>query len=132
VVGDRVALACRAVTVDVDRALAVEVRRRLVAIEVVEDGCKRFAPMQDVTRLAAVAVHVDGEDGVVGEERFVTCGVAAVGAVGVRVEELAQGESVCGFGRSNFSVHSHRYREAIQQLGHAPARRPRPRTPALR
>jgi hypothetical protein len=84
--------------------LAVEVRRHLVAIEVVEDRRERFAPVQDVTRLAAVAVHVDGEDGVVGEERLLPFGVAAVGAVGVCVEELAQGEAVRCLSRSHLRV----------------------------
>jgi hypothetical protein len=43
VVRDRVTLACGAVFIDRDRALAVEMRRRLVAIEVIEDGRKRFS-----------------------------------------------------------------------------------------
>src|SRR4051794_3627878 len=89
-VGDRVALAGGAVPVDGDRALAVEVRRCLVAIEVVEDGCERFASVQDVARLAAFPIHVDGEAGVLGEERLLSFGVAAVGAVRVRIEELAE------------------------------------------
>jgi hypothetical protein len=42
VVSDRVALARGAVPIDGDRALASEVRRNLVAIEVLEDRCKRF------------------------------------------------------------------------------------------
>jgi hypothetical protein len=99
VVGDRVALARRAVPVDRDGALAVEVRRHLVAVEIVEYRGERFAPVQDVRRLAAFAVHVDDEEGVVGEKRLLPFGVAAVCAVGIRVEELAQGEPVGGFSR---------------------------------
>src|SRR4051812_13355675 len=96
-VRDRVALAGGAVPVDRDRALAVEVRGHLIAVQVVEDGLERFASLQYVGRLTPVAVHVDGEAGVVGEERFLSFGVAAVGAVGVRVEQLAQREAVGGF-----------------------------------
>ena len=43
VVGDAVALAGRPVALERDRALAVEVHRRLVAVEVVEHGCERLA-----------------------------------------------------------------------------------------
>jgi hypothetical protein len=39
----------------------------LVTIQIVEDGCERFSSLQDVRRLAAFAVHVDGEAAVVGE-----------------------------------------------------------------
>jgi len=35
-------------------------------------------------------------------------GVAAVGAVRVRVEELAQGETVCGFSRRELGVDGYR------------------------
>src|SRR3954453_937147 len=58
--------------------------------------------MQDVGRLAAVAVHVDGEDGVFREERLLPFGVAAVGAVGICVEQFAQGETVGGFSWRDF------------------------------
>ena len=79
-------------------------RRHLVTIQIVEDGCEGFSSLQDVGRLGAFAVHVDGEAGVVGEERLLPFGVAAVGAVRVRVEELPQGEPICGFGRSELGM----------------------------
>ena len=85
-------------------------RCRVVAIEVVEDGRERFSPAQDVARLAAVAVHVDGEDGVVGEECLLSGRVPPIGTVRVCVEEFADGETIGGFGRSNFGVHSHRWK----------------------
>jgi hypothetical protein len=107
VVGDRVALAGRAVTLERDGALPVEVRGHLVAIEVVEDGRQRFSPMKHVGRLAAFALHVDGEDGVVGEERLLPFGVTTVGAVRVRVEELPQGKPVGGLGGTEFCVSGH-------------------------
>jgi hypothetical protein len=90
VVGNRVALAGRPVTVEGHSALAVEMRRDLVAIEIVEHRCQCFSSLEDVGRLGAFAVHVNGEDRVSGEERLLPFGVAAIGAVGVSVEELAQ------------------------------------------
>jgi hypothetical protein len=50
---------------------------------------------------------VDGEAGVVREERLLALGVAAVRAVGVRVEELAQGKAVGGFSRREFGMDGH-------------------------
>jgi len=83
-VRDRVALTGRLVAVHGDRALAVEVASStFIAVEVVENRGERFPPVQDDGRLAAVAVHVDREDGVVREERLLPCGVATVGAMGV-------------------------------------------------
>jgi hypothetical protein len=76
----------------------------LVAIEVVEDGCEGFSPVQDVGRLATFTVHVNGGAGVVGEERLLAIGVAAVGAVRVRIEELAQCEPVRGPSRRELGV----------------------------
>jgi hypothetical protein len=70
--------------------LAIEVRRDLVAVEVIEDWRQRLSPVKDVGRLAASAIHVDGEDSVIGEERLLPFGVAAVGAMSVGVEEFAQ------------------------------------------
>jgi hypothetical protein len=64
--------------------------------------------LEDVGRLAAFAVHVDGEAGVLGEERLLPFGVAAVGAVGVGVEQLTQGEPVGGFGWRKLGVYGHR------------------------
>jgi hypothetical protein len=87
--------------------LAVEVRRHLVTIQIVEDGCEGFSSLQDVGRLGAFAVHVDGEAGVVGEERLLPFGVAAVGTVGVCVEQLAQCEPSGGFSRGEFGVNGH-------------------------
>jgi hypothetical protein len=94
VVRDRVALARGAVPVDPDRALPVEVGGHLVAVQVFEDGRERLSPLQDVGRFAAFAVHVDREAGVVGEEGLLSFGVAAVGAVGVGVEQLTNREPV--------------------------------------
>src|SRR5262245_20528692 len=94
VVRDRVALAGGVPPVDRDRALAVEVGGDLVALEVLEDGRERLPPFEHVGRLASLTFYVDGEAGVGREEGLLPLGVAAVGAVRVGVEELAQGEPV--------------------------------------
>jgi hypothetical protein len=53
------------------------------------------------------AIHVDGKDGVIGEKGLLPFGVAAVGAVRVGVEELAQGEPVGGLGRADLCMDRH-------------------------
>jgi hypothetical protein len=88
--------------------LSVEVHRRLVAVQVGEDRGQRLTSLQDVRRLIGLAVHVDGEDRVVGEQRFLSVGVAPVGAVRVGVEQLADRQAIGGLGRCEFSVGSHR------------------------
>ena len=106
-VGDRVALAGRAVAVDGDRALSVEVRCRFVAIQIGEHRRECLSSFEHVCRLAAFAVHVDREARVDREERLLALGVAPVGAVGVGVEQLAHREPVGGLGRSELGVDGH-------------------------
>ena len=65
-VGDRVALPGRAVIVEGDGALPVEVCRRFISVEVLEDGRQGFSSIENAGRFGAVTVHIDGEDGVVG------------------------------------------------------------------
>jgi hypothetical protein len=108
VVGDGVALSRGAVALERDRALSVEVHRGLVAVQVGEDRGQRLTPLQDVRRLVALPVHVDGEDRVVGEQRFLPLGVAPVGAMRVGVEQLADRQAIGGLGRREVSVGSHR------------------------
>jgi hypothetical protein len=67
VVGDAVALASGARPVERDRALTVEVLSCLIAIEILEHRRQRFAAIQHLGRLRALAVHVDDEVRVLGE-----------------------------------------------------------------
>jgi hypothetical protein len=101
---DRVAEAGGAITVERDRALAVEVRGRLVLPEVVEDGRQPLSPVDDVARFGALPAQVDREAGIGGEERLLPFGVAGVGAAGVGVEQLPNGEAVGRLGRAQFRV----------------------------
>jgi hypothetical protein len=84
--------------------LPIEVRRRLVAIQIGEHRRQCLSSLEHVRRCAALAVHVNREARVGGEERLLPFGVAAVGAVRVRVEELPQGEPIGGFGRSELGM----------------------------
>jgi len=86
--GDAVALAGGAVAVKGDGALPVEVHRGLGAVEVREDGREGLSAVEYLGRLGALAAHVDHKVGVFGEERFLSVGVATVGAVGVGVDQL--------------------------------------------
>jgi hypothetical protein len=79
----------------------------LIALEVGEDRRERFSPFEHVGRLGTLAVHVDGKAGVDGEQRLLRFSVATVGAVGVGVEELADGETVGGLGRRELGVDGH-------------------------
>src|SRR3984957_1533060 len=85
VVRDRVAEAGGAITVERDRALAVEVRGRLVLTEVLKDGRQPVPPVDDVARFRALSAQVNREAGIWGEERLLAFRVAGVGAGGVRV-----------------------------------------------
>src|SRR3954447_2249311 len=99
VVGQAVGLPRRAVAVDPNGALAVEVHCGLVRLQVLEHGCQGLPATQVVRRLGALAGHVDDEVGVVGEERLLPLGVASVRAEGVGIDQLAEGQPVrdlCG------------------------------------
>src|SRR5712692_9505550 len=104
-VGKRVALSRRAVAVERDGTLPVEMRGCFVPIQVGEDRCKRFASLQYVGRLTFLARHIDREARVDGEERL-SFSVAAVGAMGVCIEQLANRDTVGGFRRRERSVNS--------------------------
>ena len=92
--GDAVALAGGSVAIERDRALAVEVHRGLVAVEVIEHRRKRLAAVEFLRGLRALAVHVDDEVGVLGEQRLLPLGVAAIGAMRVGVHELTDCQAV--------------------------------------
>jgi hypothetical protein len=68
-----------------------------VDVEVVEHGGERLAPVQLLSRFGGSRVHEHDEPGVVGEQRHLALGVAPVGAVGVGVDQLSDGQPVGGF-----------------------------------
>src|SRR6266849_58020 len=107
-VGNRVALARRAVAVERDGALPVEMRRGLVPVQVREDRCQRFASLKHVGRLTFLTLHIDGEARIDGEERLLACSVATVGAMGVRIEQLPNRETVGGLDGREYGVNVHR------------------------
>ena len=105
--GDAVALAARAVAVERDRALPVEVHRGLVAVEVVEDRRQGLSAVEYLAGLGTLPVHVDDEVGVLREQRLLSFGVAAIGAMGVGVDELADREPVRLLTRRYLGVNHH-------------------------
>src|SRR5258708_39687088 len=95
-VGDGIALSGGAVAVNDDGALAIEMRRYLVLLQVVKDRRQRLATLKHVGRLGPLAAHEHAETGVRSEERLLTFGVTAVGAVGVGGEQLADSQAIGG------------------------------------
>ena len=81
--GDDVALARRAATVEIDGALTVEVRGHVAPDEIGEDRRESFTTVDRVGRLASVAAHLDREAHVDGRQGLLPFGVAPVGAVGL-------------------------------------------------
>ena len=79
-------------------------RRRVVPVEVIEHRGERLAAVELLRGLGALALHVDEEVGVLGEERFLPVGVAAIRAVSVGVEELPDSEAVSRLGRCDLGV----------------------------
>ena len=96
-VGHAVGLPRRAVAVERHGALAVEVHRDLVRVQIVEHGRQRLPATQIVCRVGALAGHVDDEVRVFGEERLLPLDVTRIGAERVCVDELAERKPVGGF-----------------------------------
>ena len=95
------------VPVELDRALTVEVLGGLVAVEVLEYRRKCVAAVEDLRGFGALAVHVDDEVGVLREECLLSLGETAIGAMRVRVHELADREAVRLLGRCDFGDGGH-------------------------
>jgi hypothetical protein len=106
VVGDAVADSGRPVAIEGDRALTVEMHRRLVAVEVLEHGRQRLAAVENLRRLSTRALHVHDEVRVLTEERLLALGIAAIRAIRVGVNELADREAVSLLDRCDLGVDS--------------------------
>jgi hypothetical protein len=104
VVGDAIALAGRSVVIEGDCGLAVQVHRGLVGVEGIEHRRHRLAASESLRGLGALPVHVDDEVGVLGEERLLPVGVAAIGATRIGVDELADRQAVRQLGRCDVGV----------------------------
>jgi hypothetical protein len=85
----------------------VEVHRGLIAVEVVEDRGQCLAAVEYLRGFGALSVHVDDKVGVLGEEGLLSLRVAAISAVRVGVDELADRQAVSLLGRCGFSVDHH-------------------------
>src|SRR5580692_9702538 len=71
--------------------------RRSILIEVGEDRSERLTRVQLLRGVRVSGVHVHHEVGVGGEQSHLAFRIAAVGAMGVGLDELADGEAVRGF-----------------------------------
>src|SRR6185437_15763904 len=103
----RVALAGGPVAVEFDSALPVEMGSRLVLVEVVENRGERLAAVEHVAGFGSFPVQINSEAGVISEQRLLPVRVAAIGTVGVGVEQLADGQAVGRLGRGDFSLDGH-------------------------
>src|SRR5579863_2934617 len=86
-----------------DRALSDEVRGGSVLVQVGKDRRKRFSRMQFLRGLWIFGVHEHHEMRVCGKERHLAFRVAAIGAVRVSLDKLADGQAVRGFAGRNRS-----------------------------
>ena len=100
-----------------DRALADEVHRRGVLVQVVEDGRERRAGVKLLGRRRILGVHVDDEVGVFREERHLTFRIATIGAVRVGLDELPDGEAIRGLGGRDGDVLAHEWGSRETQDG---------------
>ena len=87
-----------------DCALSDEMHRRGIPIQVREDRGERPARMQLLRRLWILGVHVYNEMGVGGEQRHLAFRIATIGAAGVGLDELTDGEAIRGFRRRDCDV----------------------------
>ena len=79
-----------------DRALSDEMHGGGVLVQVGEDRSERLARVQLLRGLRILRVHVHHEMGVRGEQSHLTFGITAIGAVGVGLDKLADGETIRG------------------------------------
>src|SRR6476469_1252982 len=90
-----------------DGALSDEVHGRGVPVQVIEHRSECIARMQFLRWHWILRVHVHDEMRVRREQRHLTLGVAAVGAVRVGLDQLPYGEAIRGFGRRYGDVLAH-------------------------
>src|SRR5580692_7572200 len=102
-----VGLSGRAIAGDRHRALSVEMRGGFIGVEMREYRRELLPAMELLGRLRGAAVHEDDEMRVAGEQSHLALGVATVCAMGVGVDEFADGEPIRSLFRRNSSVGRH-------------------------
>jgi hypothetical protein len=80
-----------------DGALPDEMHRRGVLVQVGEDRSERLTRVQLLRGLRVFGLHVDHEMGVAGEQSHLAFRIAAVGAMGVGLNEFADGDAIRRF-----------------------------------
>jgi hypothetical protein len=84
--GNAIAFARRSIAIETDRALAVEMGRRPILVQIREHGNERVTALQHIARHGRAAIHVDMERRILGEERHLPARVAPVGAASIGVD----------------------------------------------
>ena len=87
-VGKTIAFAARAVAIENDCALAVEVGRGIVLVQVFEHWSQMLAAVDLLAGRGIAAVHDHHEAGFLGKERHLPSCIASVGAMGIGVDQL--------------------------------------------
>ena len=90
-----------------DRALSDEMHGRVILVQVGKDRSERLARVQFLRGLRILRVHVHHEMSVGGEQSHLTFGITAIGAVGVGLDELADGETIRRLLRRDGNVFAH-------------------------
>jgi hypothetical protein len=85
------------VTMQIDRALAVEMRGRLVLVESGKDRCKRIAPVQNAGCFVCAAVHEHMENRILSEERHLSFGVTPISSVGICIDQGSDCQPISRF-----------------------------------
>src|SRR4029077_4408189 len=83
-----------------------------VLVQVGEDRRERLARLQLLRRLRIFGVHVHHKVGVRREQGHLTFGIAAVGAMGIGLDKLADGEAIRGFLWRDGDMFAHRSSQA--------------------
>ena len=89
------------------RALAVEVSRDFILVEVVEDRCESIAAAELLRWSITFGIHVHNEVSVFGEECHLTLCVPAVRAMGIGVYQLSDRKAICRLFRGHAGMDCH-------------------------
>lgn len=86
-----------AVRSDVHHALSVEMRRASVLSEELKDGSQVFSFTDHLRGLCAFSLHIHDKIRVLGEERHLLVCQTVIGAVGIAIDDFADGDAIMRF-----------------------------------
>jgi hypothetical protein len=105
-------------SVNVKLVLPDKVRGGVVFVQFGKHWRKRLARAQLLRRRRIFAVHIHHEVGVRGEERHLTFRIATIRAVRIGLDELADRETIGGFGGGDGDVLAHGRVSLFDRFGH--------------